>query len=106
MNILKHIYIYIYIVEYIDEKYMVEHLKMFRVVLKLLEYIAVLHTLPSGRKLSYNFTKKYISPPPPRSLYNKHLLSKGPEKSKPVGRLNRGNTVIQGKLTNTDYCAT
>ena len=41
------------------EKYMVEHLKTFRVVFKLLEYIFVLHTLLcAGRKLSYNYTKK------------------------------------------------
>ncbi len=43
----------------IVEKYIVEHLKTFRVVLKLLEYIVVLHTLLcAGRKLSYNFNNK------------------------------------------------
>jgi hypothetical protein len=42
---------------------MVEHLKTFRVVLKLLEYIVVLHTLLcAGRKLSYNFTNKNKPP--------------------------------------------
>ena len=47
MNILKHIYIV--------EKYIVEHLKTFRVVLKFLECIVVLHTfLCGGGKLSYN----------------------------------------------------
>ncbi len=51
MNILKHIYIV--------EKCIVEHLKTFRVVLKLLEYIVVLHTLLcAGRKLSYYFNNK------------------------------------------------
>ena len=54
MNILKHIYIYIY--SSIVEKYIVEHFKTFRVVLKLLEYIVVLHTFRcAGGKLSYNF---------------------------------------------------
>ena len=43
--------------------YMVEQLKTFRVVLKLLEYIVVLHTLLcAGRKLSYNFTNKNKPP--------------------------------------------
>ena len=46
MNILKHIV----------EKYIVEHLKTFRVVL--IEYIVVLYTLLcAGGKLSYNFLK-------------------------------------------------
>ena len=53
MNILKHI------CSWIVEKYMVEHLKTFRIVLKLLEYIIVLHKfLCAGGKLSYNFVKK------------------------------------------------
>ena len=48
---------------------MVEDLKTFRDVLKLLEYIVVLHTLPCvGRKLSYNFTKKIKNKPPPLDL--------------------------------------
>ena len=52
------------------EKFIYEHLKTFRVVLKLLKYIVVLHTLLcAGRKLSYNFTllqrNKYPPPPPP-----------------------------------------
>ena len=46
MNILKHIY------SRIVEKYIVKHLKTFGVVLKLLEYIVVLHTfLFSWRKI-------------------------------------------------------
>ena len=45
-----------YIVEMLN-KYIVEHVKTFRVVLKLLEYIVDLHTLLGAeRKLSYNFT--------------------------------------------------
>ncbi len=56
----------------------------FRVVLKLLEYI-VLHTfLCAGRKLSYNFTKKYISLSPLKyASFSNKLTLKGPEKNKP-----------------------